>query len=109
MPPSTRLCRGQIPIKCLTQKQWADGARSARAALTALVRSGVVFRREWKLAQLRPWEGPFGDPTQRKPHHPKVAAKRREAKRRSRERQRARQAATPAAERDDAAGDDIAA
>jgi hypothetical protein len=84
-------------------------ARSARAAMMALCLSGVVFRREWKPSRLEPWEGPFADPTQRLPRHPKVADERREAKRRSRERQRARRAAKLAAERDDASRDVIAA
>jgi hypothetical protein len=34
-------------------------ARSARAAMTALHSSAVVFRRPWKPPRLRPWEGPF--------------------------------------------------
>ena len=38
-------------------------ARSARAALMALHLSGVVFRRQWKPPRLKPWEGPFADPT----------------------------------------------
>jgi hypothetical protein len=38
-----------------------------RAALTALHLSGVVFRRHWKPPRLKPWEGPFADPTQRLP------------------------------------------
>jgi hypothetical protein len=61
-------------------------ARSARAALMALHLSGVVFRRRWKPPRLKPFEGPFADPTRRLP-----------------------QARDVAAERDDAMGDDIAA
>jgi hypothetical protein len=57
-------------------------ARSARAAMMALHLSGVVFRRRWKPPRLRPWEGPFGDPTQRLPQAPDVAARRRAARRR---------------------------
>jgi hypothetical protein len=79
-------------------------ARSARAGLMALHLSGVVFRRNWVPPRLEPWEGPFADPTQRLPQHPKVAAERREAKRRSRERLRKREAAKFAAKRDDAGG-----
>jgi hypothetical protein len=62
-------------------------ARSARAALTALYLSGVVFRRKWKPPRLKPWEGPFADPTQRLPQAPDVAARRRAARQRWRERQ----------------------
>jgi hypothetical protein len=82
-------------------------ARSARAALMALHLSGVVFRRRWRPPLLKPWEGPFADPTQRLPQAPDVAVRRREARRRSRERQRARKAAQLA--RDAAAGADVAA
>jgi len=64
--------------------------RSARAALTALRRSGVEFRRPWKPSKLRAWEGPFADPTKRLPQAPDVAAHRREVTRRWRERMRAR-------------------
>jgi hypothetical protein len=62
-------------------------ARSARAALMALHLSGVVFRRQWKPPRLKPWEGPFADPTQRLPQAPEVAARRRVARRRWRARQ----------------------
>src|SRR5262249_8173149 len=64
-------------------------ARSARAAMMALHLSGVVFRRRWKPPRLRPWEGPFADPTQRLPQAPDVAARRRAARRRWRERRHA--------------------
>ena len=59
--------------------------------------SGVVFRRKWQPAQLKPWEGPFADPQE-----PRVAAERAAARKRWRERQRAQEAATLAAERNDA-------
>ena len=62
-------------------------ARSARAALMALHLSGVVFQRRWKPPQLRPWEGPFADPTRRLPQAPDVAAQRRAARQRWRSRQ----------------------
>jgi hypothetical protein len=65
-------------------------ARSAGAALTALHRSGVVFRRPWVPPPLQPWEGPFADPTQRLPQAPEVAAYRKVARRRAMERKRAR-------------------
>ena len=84
-------------------------ARSARAAMMALHLSGVVFRRRWRPPSLRPWEGPFADPTQRLPQAPDVAARRRAARRRWRVRQRVREAAKLAAACDDAAGGDIAA
>jgi hypothetical protein len=82
-------------------------ARSARAAMMALHLSGVVFRRHWKPSRL---EGPFADPTHRLPQAPDVAARRRAARRRWRLRQanRARETAKRAAERDAAAGGDIA-
>jgi hypothetical protein len=67
-------------------------ARSARAAMMALHLSGVVFRRPWKPPRLKPWEGPFADPTQQLPQAPDVAAQRRAARQRWRERQRARNA-----------------
>ena len=86
-------------------------ARSARAALMALHLEGVTFRRKWKLPKLKAWEGPFADPTQRLPQAPEVAAERAAARKRWRLRQanRACQTAKLAAERDDAAGTDIAA
>jgi hypothetical protein len=65
-------------------------ARSAAAALTALLRSGVVFRGQWTPPRLQPWEGPFADPTQRPPQAPDVSANRRAATQRWRERQRQR-------------------
>jgi len=90
--------------------------RSARAALMALHLAGVVFRRHWKPPRLKPWEGPFADPNERLPQAPDVAAQRRAARRRAARRRwqlqqanRARETAKLAADRDDAAGDDIAA
>jgi hypothetical protein len=66
-------------------------ARSARAAMMALHLSGVVFRRKWKPPPLKPWEGPFADPTQRLPQHPVVAAQKREEQRRYRLREAMRE------------------
>jgi hypothetical protein len=63
MSPSRDICVG--------------GRREARAALMALHLSGVVFRRRWKAPRLKPWEGPFADPTRRLPRAPNVAARRR--------------------------------
>jgi hypothetical protein len=66
-------------------------ARSARAALVALHRSGVEFRGAWEPpADLRPWEGPFDGSEKRLPQHPAVAARQRAYCRRWRERKRAR-------------------
>jgi hypothetical protein len=65
-------------------------ARSVRAALTALHRSGVPFRAPWKPpSDLREWEGPFTGEEKRAPQHPLVRAKQREACRRWREKRRA--------------------
>jgi hypothetical protein len=64
-------------------------ARSAVAALVALHRSGVEFRRPWKPpANLRPWEGPFTGEEKRLPRHPLVRERQREANRRWREKRR---------------------
>jgi hypothetical protein len=88
-------------------------ARSKEAALVALRLSNVPFRLPWTPPPLELWEGPFTGGMicsgQRLPQHPEVAAQRRAAQRAWRERQRARMAAKLAAERDDAAGDNIAA
>jgi hypothetical protein len=72
-------------------------ARSPRAALAALRRSDIAFRREWKEPQLAKWEGPFENPHARLPQHPRVAAERAAARKRWRERQRIRDAAQRAA------------
>jgi hypothetical protein len=73
-------------------------ARSANAAMTALYRSGVAFRRPWEPPPLESWEGPFANPNQRLPQEPGVAARRREEQRRYRDRRRARKATQPAPE-----------
>lgn len=98
--------RGGVASK--TQKQFrlevlaAGGvwwmARSVRAALMALQRSGVQFCRPWEPPSLADWEGPFADPDQRLPQAPEVAARRREERRRWRERKRMRRAAQQAPE-----------
>jgi len=72
-------------------------ARTSRAAMTALQRSGVVFRRKWRPSKLHAWEGPFSDPTQRLPQHPRVTAERAAARKRWRARQRARDPVQPTA------------
>ena len=81
-------------------------ARSPRAALAALRRSGIAFRREWKEPQLAKWEGPFENPHARLPQHPRVAAQRAAARKRWRLRQmnRARETAALPIASDDAAG-----
>jgi hypothetical protein len=61
-------------------------ARSAHAAMMALYLSGVVFRHPWEPPELKPWEGPFADPTRRLPQAPEVAAQRRAGRQRWRER-----------------------
>jgi hypothetical protein len=72
-------------------------ARSARAALVALHRSGVEFRRPWKPpADLRPWEGPFTGAERRVPMYPAIAERQREYARRWRERKRVRELRTGA-------------
>jgi hypothetical protein len=78
--------------------------RSTRAALMALRLSGVEFRRPWMPPELRPWEGPFDDPTKRLPQAPDVAAHRREITRRWRARQRARALEAAVRPRDDGPG-----
>ena len=79
-------------------------ARSARAAMMGLHLSGVVFHRRWKPPRLKPWEGPFGDPNERLPQAPDVAARRLAARRRWRLRARSREVAKLAADRDNAVG-----
>jgi len=79
-------------------------ARTVAAAIEALRRSGVPFRRPWDPPPLQPWEGPFvvTDPKQRLPQEPRVAAQRREDQRRWRQRQRERKAQQQWRERLDA-------
>jgi hypothetical protein len=89
--------------------EWWE-CRSAHAAMWALCEAGVTFRTIprhdggiecWRQPKLAPWEMPRRDPAQPRPNALEVAARRR--------RQRALKAAKLAAERNDAAGDDIAA
>jgi hypothetical protein len=94
--------RVRLELRPAPTGAWHEGAR---AALMALHLSGVVFRRRWRSPRLKPWEGPFADPTRR----PDVAARRRAAQRRWRARRRVRETSKPAAARDDAAGGDITA
>ena len=78
-------------------------ARSARAALLGLHRSGVAFRKSFKPPQVvARWEGPTTNATL--PSSPELAAAQREATRRWRERQRALRAALVATERVGGAG-----
>jgi hypothetical protein len=65
-------------------------ARSARAAMTALRRSGVKFQSPWSPpADLQPWEGPFTGEEKKLPRHPAVRERQREVMRRWRERRAA--------------------
>jgi hypothetical protein len=87
---------------------------SANSAMWALRKSGVRFRvianedgtvERWKQPRLADWENPRTDPRERRPAHPEVRA----ARKLWRERRRAAREAALAAERDAAAGGDIAA
>ena len=79
-------------------------ARSVNAAMTALRRSGVPFRRKWTPPlRLQAWEGPFTGEEKHLPQHPAVAAKQREFARRWRERKRARALEAVARTREDGA------
>src|SRR5262249_11870680 len=89
--------------------KWWWLARSTRACLVALHRSGVPLRKWKPPLRLQEWEGPFSDPHKKLPMAPEVARGRRAARRRWRARQRAREPAKLAPERHDDAGDDIAA
>jgi hypothetical protein len=82
---------GLIAVGC----QWFM-ARSTAAALAALERAGVPFRRLWVAPQLRPWEGPFTGEESRLPQHPAVAARARELRRQCLERRRAQGLPVPA-------------
>jgi hypothetical protein len=64
-------------------------ARSTAAALAALQRACVPFRKPWTAPELRPFEGPFTGDEKRLPQHPAVAARSRELRRRWLERKRA--------------------
>jgi hypothetical protein len=75
-------------------------ARSARAAMWALRKSGVRFRtlvyrdgttERWRQPRLAPWEVPRRDPTEPRPNAPDVAAQRRAARQRWRARQQRRE------------------
>jgi hypothetical protein len=92
--------KAQKQIRAKLKPAGADWwlARSACAALMALHLSGVDFRRAWRPPRLKPWEGPFADPTQRLPQAPDVAARRQAARRRWRVRQRSREASPSALE-----------
>ena len=103
----------QLSRSSLLELRLAPHGQTANAAMCALRKAGVRFRRivhadgtveRWKQPRLADWEIWRTDPRERRPAHPEVRA----ARQRWRERQRARKAAM-AAERDDAAGGDIAA
>jgi VRR-NUC domain-containing protein len=64
-------------------------ARSVRAAMVALKRSHVPFRKPYREPErLAAWEGPFGPEVTKFPCHPRTLQKRREARARRRERLR---------------------
>jgi hypothetical protein len=77
-------------------------ARTPRAFLIALHRSGVPLIRWNPPKKLARWEGPFENPHARLPQHPAVARERAAAQQRYRQRRREREAARLAAERSDA-------
>jgi hypothetical protein len=68
-------------------------ARSARAAMMALRKEGVVFRRRWTAPRLEPYEGPFTG-AEKFPTAPEELARVRAGMRRTRARRREREAAT---------------
>jgi hypothetical protein len=81
-------------------------ARSAAAAMEALRRSNVPFRRSWQPPQpLAEWEGPFlmTDPHRRLPQHPEVRAEQAATLRRWRLRRKQKAAEQAAAALDVAA------
>jgi hypothetical protein len=71
-------------------------ARTARAGVEALHRSGVVFRHDWTPPRLEPWEGPSADPV-KLPWAPSVLEQWKQEKREQRRRYQARIAAERAA------------
>jgi hypothetical protein len=85
--------------------------------MSALTKSGMKFRKivnedgtveHWKQPRLADWEKPRTDPREKRPLHPQVREKRRDARRRWQDRQRARDAAKLAKKRDDpACGDSL--
>jgi hypothetical protein len=90
-------------------------ARTARAALVALHRSGVGLRtragRRWNPPVLKPHEQPVADPEQPMVWHPAVLRQRRadRARQQARQRQRARIAAARSREADGAAAVQVTA
>jgi hypothetical protein len=98
--PVGRCSRAQREVRealLATGGQWWE-CRSANAAMWALAESGVKFREieregdaveRWERPQLEPWEIPRQSPRERRPRHPALLARDREAKRRWRERKRA--------------------
>ncbi len=74
-------------------------ARGACAAMVALCKEGVVFRRPWTPPQLAVWQDPFTGAERELPQSPETAAQRRAAVRRRRARQRDREAALAAERR----------
>jgi hypothetical protein len=84
--------------------------RTASAAMWALKRSGVRFRKivhpdgraeRWRQPRLAPWEVPRRDPAERRPNAPEVVAERLEVNRRWRERKLASAVEAATKPRDD--------
>ncbi|MBV9563163.1 MAG: hypothetical protein JOY90_22370 [Bradyrhizobium sp.] len=103
--PAGRCSRGQRETRERLLRAgviWWE-AKSANAALVAIVESGVKLRKtivkengkveRWKKPRLADWEKPRRDPAERRPLHPDVSTQRRAARQRWRERQRIRDAA----------------
>jgi hypothetical protein len=67
--------------------KWWWLARSPRACMLALHRSGVPLVKWKPPKKIERWEGPFQNPHARLPQHPRVAAERRAARKRWRLRQ----------------------
>jgi hypothetical protein len=98
--PGNRCSRVQREVRAALIAAGADWweARTANAAMAALMQSGVTFReivgkdgtiKRWEEPKLAEWEQPRRDPRTPLPQHPEVAAARREYARRRRERMRA--------------------
>ena len=116
-----RCTASQLAVREVLLRAGADWCecRSPNAVMFALRELGVRFNMIahgdgtiecWQQPELAPWEVPRRNPAEPRPSAPEVATQRRAAQQRWRERQKAaRETAKLAAERDDAAGGDIAA
>jgi hypothetical protein len=104
--PGGRCTRSQKQVRAALIAagcEWWE-ARSANGAMVALAESGVPFREivhangtseRWRRPKLEAWEQPRSDPSERRPQHPSVAERRREAARRRRARELAAMGRTP--------------